>query len=290
MKELRGRIALVTGASRGIGAAIATALAEAGCHVALVARSQGAIEKLADDLRQRYGVETIALPVDLSDEGQVAAMVEAVIERWGRLDILVNNAGGGIYGDMAGLRSDDLHATFAVNFFAPVAAMYAAVPHMRSQGDGVIVNIGSIVGKFPQPLGGGYSASKYALHGASGAARAELKSENIAVVLVCPGLTDTEFAAHSRISVPGVEDMQGERHAPLRGVPVERVARRVVKAIRRREREVYITLFDRLIVLGAQLFPGLFEWGLLQATKIRRRRFAESRRQTTDDRRTKTDD
>jgi short-subunit dehydrogenase len=282
MRELRGRVALVTGASRGIGAAIATALAAEGCHVALAARSQEAIEKLADDLRQRFGVNVIALPVDLSDESQVAAMVEAVVGQLGRLDILVNNAGAGIYGDMAALRADDLRATFDVNFFAPVAAMAAAVPHMRRQGDGVIVNIGSIVGKFPQPLGGGYSASKYALHGASGAARAELQSENIAVVLVCPGLTDTEFAAHSRISVPGVEDMQGERHAPLRGVPTERVARRVVKAIRRREREVYITLFDRLIVLGAQLFPSLFEWGLLLATKIRRQRFAESRRQTAD--------
>lgn len=290
MRELRGRVALVTGASRGIGAGIAAALAAVGCHVALAARSQDAIEKLADDLRRGCGVETIALSVDLSDEGQVTEMVEAVVARWGRLDILVNNAGAGIYGDMASLRADDLHATFAVNFFAPIAAMRAAVPHMRSQGDGVIVNIGSIVGKFPQPLGGGYSAGKYALHGASGAARAELKNDNIAVVLVCPGLTDTEFAAHSRISVPGVEDMRGERHAPLRGVSVERVARRVVKAIRRREREVYITLFDRLVVLGAQLFPGLFEWGLLLATHIRRQRFDENRRQTTDDGRTKNDD
>jgi len=276
MKELRGRVALVTGASRGIGAAIAEALAREGCHLALVARSEEALHRLADDLTTRYRIETLALPVDLGDEGQAAAVVEATVAQWGRIDILVNNAGAGIYGDMAGLRSADLRATFDVNFFAPVAAMQAAVPHMAAQGDGVIVNIGSVVGKFPQPLGGGYSASKYALHGASGAARAELKSDNIAVILVVPGLTDTKFAAHSRVSVPGLEDMQGERHAPLRGVPVERVARRVVKAIRRREREVYITLLDRLVVLGAQLFPGLFEWGLLLATKIRRRRFAEA--------------
>ncbi|MBI3959596.1 MAG: SDR family NAD(P)-dependent oxidoreductase [Chloroflexi bacterium] len=277
MKELRGRVALVTGASRGIGAALAAALAGEGCHVALAARTKGALETLAVELRQQFGVQAIALPTDLSDESQVEAMVAATVEAFGRIDILVNNAGAGIYGDVAALRSPDLRATFDVNFFAPVAAMRAAVPHMRAQGDGVIVNIGSIVGKFPQPLGGGYSASKYALHAASGAARAELKADNIAVVLVCPGLTDTEFATHSRISVPGLEDMQGERHAPLRGVPVERVARRVVKAIRRREREVYITLFDRLVVLGAQLLPGLFEWGLLQATKIRRRRFAQAR-------------
>ncbi len=276
MKELRGRVALVTGASRGIGAAIATALAGEGCHVALAARSEDALEKLAAELRQKFGVQTLVLPIDLSDEAQAEAMVAATVAALGRIDILVNNAGAGIYGDITALRSADLRATFDLNFFAPVAAMAAAVPHMRAQGDGVIVNIGSLVGKFPQPLGGGYSASKFALHAASGAARAELKDDNIAVVLVCPGLTDTEFAAHSRISVPGLEDMQGERHAPLRGVAPARVARRVVKAIRRREREVYITLFDRLVVLGAQLLPGLFEWGLLWATKIRRRRFAQA--------------
>lgn len=278
MRELRGRVALVTGASRGIGAAIAEALAKTGCHVALAARSEGAIDALAARLSQQYGVQAVSLPTDLSDETNGEAMVQATVAAWGRIDILVNNAGAGIYGDMASLRSTDLRATFDVNFFAPVAAMRAAVPHMRAQGDGVIVNIGSIVGKFPQPLGGGYSASKYALHAVSGAARAELKSDNIAVVLVCPGLTDTEFAAHSRISVPGLEDMRGERHAPLRGVPVERVARRVVTAIRRREREVYISLFDRLVVLGAQLLPGLFEWGLLLATQIRRQRFAQQRK------------
>ncbi|MBX3054532.1 MAG: SDR family NAD(P)-dependent oxidoreductase [Caldilineaceae bacterium] len=282
MKELRGRVALVTGASRGIGAAIATALAAEGCDVALAARSTEALASLSTTLGQQYGVKTLALPTDLSDERQVEEMVQKTMAAFGRIDILVNNAGAGIYGDMAALCSANLRATFDLNFFAPIAAMHAAVPHMAAQGDGVIVNIGSIVGKFPQPLGGGYSASKYALHGASGAARAELKSDNIAVVLVCPGLTDTEFAAHSRVSVPGVEDMQGERHAPLRGVPPQRVARRVVKAIRRREREVYITLFDRLVVLGAQLFPGFFAWGLLLATKIRRRRFAESRRRMTD--------
>lgn len=278
MKELRGKVALVTGASRGIGAAIATALAAEGCHVAVAARSQGAIEELAVGLQTKCGVQAIALPADLADEAQAEALVRETVAALGRIDILVNNAGAGIYGDVASLGRADLRATFDVNFFAAIATIRAAVPHMRAQGDGVIVNVGSIVGKFPQPLGGGYSAGKYALHGASGAARAELKSDNIAVVLVCPGLTDTEFAAHSRISVPGLEDMQGERHAPLRGVPPERVARRVVKAIRRREREVYITLFDRLFVLGAQLLPGFFEWGLLWATKIRRRRFAQSLR------------
>ncbi len=287
MKELHGRVALVTGASRGIGAAIAEALAGEGCRVALVARSEEALNTLADRLSNRYGVETLICPADLRDEAQAAAAVESTVARWGRIDILINNAGAGIYGDMAELVADDLRATFDVNFFAPMAAMRAAVPHMRRQGDGVIVNIGSIVGKFSQPLGGGYSASKFALHGASGAARAELKSDNIAVVLVCPGLTNTDFATHTHIGVPGLEDMQGERHAPLRGVPPARVARRVIKAIRRREREVYITLFDRLVVLGAQMLPGFFEWGLLLATSIRRRRFSQSLggrgRKTADD-------
>ena len=132
---------------------------------------------------------------------------------------------------------------------------------MRRQGGGTIVNVSSIVGKFPQPLGGGYTATKYALQGASGAARAELKRDNVDLILVCPGLTETEFSQNSRISVRGAEHRQGERHSLGRGVEPDRVGRRTVKAIKRGEREVYITLFDRLLVLVATLFPGLLQVG-----------------------------
>ncbi len=273
MEDLRGRVAVITGASRGIGAAVAEALAQEGCHLVLAARSGDRLEALAQRLRQEHGIRALAVPTDMADEAQVRALVQRAVEAFGTVDILVNNAGLGLFGAVHEVRMADLRYVFEVNLFGPVAAMQEVVPIMQRQGRGSIVNIASIVGRFPQPLGGGYSATKYALIGISGAARAELKRDGIRVVLVCPGLTDTEFARHSRVSVPGMEAGQGEAQAPFRGVSPERVARRTVEAIRRGEREVYVTLFDRLIVWFAWLFPGLFEALLVMAAGYRRSRF-----------------
>jgi short-subunit dehydrogenase len=277
VKELRNRTAIVTGASRGIGAAIAEVLAREGCNVVLAARSSSAVHSLADRLRVSYNVQTLAVPVDMADEQQVRDLVATAEMTFGGVDILVNNAGSGIFGAIDEVHMTDLREVFDVNFFGAVAAMQAVVPQMRRRGGGAIVNVSSIVGKFPQPLGGGYSATKYALQAVSGAARAELARDNIAVTLVCPGLTDTEFARHARVSIPGAERTRGERQAPIRGVPPMRVAERTLRAIRRGEREVYITLPDRLLVWAAQTFPWLLDWGLRLAVRIRRRRFELSR-------------
>lgn len=278
MKHLRDRTAIVTGASRGIGAAIAQALAQEGVHVVLAARSADRIEQLADDLQRTYAVRALAVPTDMSDPAQVAALVQTAERVLGGVDILVNNAGLGIYGDVVTVDLADLRYVFDVNFFGVVVAMQAVVPSMRARGGGTIVNVSSIVGKIPQPQGGGYSATKYALQAISGAARAELKRNHIDVVVVCPGLTDTEFAAHSRISVPDAEGVTGERTAPLPGVPPQKVATRTIQAIRRGEREVYISFLDRLIVTAALAFPGPLAWGLVLMTWIRRRRFEQMQR------------
>ncbi len=274
-ETLIGRVAVVTGASKGIGAAIAEALAAEGCRLVLAARSADRLEEMAEELRARYRVEVLSVPTDISDERQARSLIETAADHFGCVDILINNAGMGIYGAIDELNLDDLRHVFEVNFFGPLAALQAAVVLMRRQGGGTIVNVSSIVGRFPQPLGGGYTATKFALQGASGAARAELKRDNIDLILVCPGLTETEFSRNSRISVPGAEHRQGERHSLGRGVDPAMVGRRTVKAIRRGEREVYITLFDRFLVLAATLLPGLFQWALVYVTRYRRRRFDE---------------
>ncbi|MYH63304.1 MAG: SDR family NAD(P)-dependent oxidoreductase [Caldilineaceae bacterium SB0675_bin_29] len=274
-RELGGKVAVVTGASRGIGEAIAVALAAEGCRLVLAARSTERLQEIAEGMRLRHSSEVLVVPTDIGDEGQSRALVSAAADHFGTVDILVNNAGMGIFGAMDELHLDDLRHVFAVNFFGPMAALQAAVPIMRGQGGGTIVNVSSIVGRLPQPLGGGYTATKFALHGASGAARAELKRDNIDVVLVCPGLTDTEFSQHSRISVPGAEHRQGERHSLGRGVDPERVGRRTVTAIKKGEREVFITLFDRALVWFAAHFPALLQWVLVYVTRYRRRRFEE---------------
>ena len=277
-KTLKNRVAVVTGASRGIGAAIAEALAAEGCRLALAARSVDRLEREAEELRSRYGVEVLIVPTDISEECQSRKLIETAAAHFSCVDILINNAGMGIYGAIDELHLDDLRHVFEVNFFGPLAALQAAVQQMRRQGGGTIVNVSSIVGKFPQPLGGGYTATKYALQGASGAARAELKRDNIDLILICPGLTETEFSQNSRISVPGAEHRQGERHSLGRGVEPKKVGLRTVKAIRRGEREVYITFFDRILVTVAVLFPGLFQYALKYVTRYRRRRFEEGGR------------
>ena len=277
-KTLKNKVAVVTGASRGIGAAIAEALAAEGCRLALAARSVDRLEGVAEELRSRYGVEVLSVPTDISEECQARKLIETAAGHFGCVDILINNAGMGIYGAVDELHLDDLRHVFEVNFFGPLAALQAAVQQMRRQGGGTIVNVSSIVGKFAQPLGGGYTATKYALQGASGAARAELKRDNIDLILICPGLTETEFSQNSRISVPGAEHRQGERHSLARGVEPEKVGLRTVKAIRRGEREVYITFFDRVLVTLAVLFPGLFQYALMYVTRYRRRRFEEGGR------------
>lgn len=272
---LAGKVAIITGASKGIGAAIAETLAEEGCRLALAARSAELLDRVADQLRRDFGADILTVPTDVSDEDQARALIEKTDSHFGAVDILVNNAGMGIYGAVDELDLGDLRHVFEVNFFGALAALQAAVQVMRRQGGGTVVNISSIVSKFPQPLGGGYTATKFALQGASGAARAELKRDNIDVVVVCPGLTETEFSQNSRISVPGAGHRQGERHSLTRGVDASRVGRRTVTAIKRGEREVYITLFDRLLVLFATLFPGLLQFLLIYVTRYRRRRFEQ---------------
>ncbi len=274
--SLRGRVAVITGANRGIGAAIAESLAEEGCRLALAARNEERLNQVAEQLRRQFSAEVLTVPTDISDERQARALIETTEAHFGAVDILVNNAGMGIYGTVDELNLDDLRYVFEVNFFGALAVLQGAVQVMRRQGGGAIVNISSIVGKFPQPLGGGYTATKFALQGASGAARAELKRDNIDLILVCPGLTETKFSQNSRISVPGAEHRQGERHALTQGVEPSRVGLRTVKAIKRGEREVYITFFDRLLVWFAILFPGLLQWLLTYVARYRRRRFEQS--------------
>lgn len=273
MKELRGRVAVITGAGRGIGAAVAASLAQEGCKLVLAARSRDQLEVVAERLQQQYGVETLIVPMDISDEHQARALIETADAHFGTVDILVNNAGMGIYGTIDELNLDDLRHVFEVNFFGALAALQAVVQVMRRQGGGTVVNVSSIVGKFSQPLSGGYVATKFALQGASSAARAELKQDNIDLVLVCPGLTETEFSQHSRISVPGSEHRKGEKHALMQGVDPRRVGARTVTAIKRGEREVYITWGDRLLVWFAITMPSLFQWLLVFVADYRRQHF-----------------
>ena len=189
------RVAIVTGASSGIGAATARALARQRAHVVLAARRQEQIAALAAELAAAYAVRALAVPTDMSQPEEIAHLVDRTLAEFGRVDILVNNAGLGLQGDVADLTAADLRYLFDVNVFGAVQAMQAVIPPMRSQRSGVIVNISSILGKVVVPSLGmvgssaGYTASKYALNAFSAAARMELRSAGIHVMTVLPGVT-----------------------------------------------------------------------------------------------------
>jgi short-subunit dehydrogenase len=254
----RNRVALLTGASYGIGAATAHALMEAGCRVALVARSADVLNSLAGELRDQGG-EVLPLPADISDRAAAERAVEQTVEIFGGLDILINNAGVGLHQPSLDAAWDDIHQLMAVNWMGPLALIRAAVPVMRGAGGGLIVNVTSIIGRQAVPRSGIYCASKAALERLGDSLRIELASQNIRVVTVYPGLTRTDFSLHTL----GFDrsGQAGARSKPYR-VPTsspERVARTIVRAIRREPRDAYVTLVDWVFVTFSTLFPGILD-------------------------------
>jgi short-subunit dehydrogenase len=278
MRDLRGCVAIVTGASMGIGAATARVLAAVGCDVALAARSRKRIEATAVQLRREYGSRGLAVPTDVTERAQVNRLVERVESELGGVDILVNCAGVGLYGAVAEVDEAELRYLFDVNLFGPVWAMQAAVPAMRRRDGGTIVNVNSTAGQLARPqlsmsgVSGSYSASKFALRALGRAARAELHGDGIHVINVYPGRTHTQFGDHIRVGAPGYLHPDRTGAAERGAVSPDIVARRIVLAIRRQEREVFVTWWDRVLVVAAQSLPGLYDW--LLRRKIRARRQA----------------
>ncbi len=277
-----GRVAIVTGASSGIGAATALALAAAGAHVVLAARRADRLEQLARQLSDVYGAKADVLATDVSHREQVERLVDHTLQHHGRIDILINNAGVGLQGDVADLPEREMRYLFDVNLFGPQLAMQAVIPQMRRQGEGAIANISSILARVTLPSLGmvgssaGYTGSKAALHAFSLAARMELASAGIRVVTVLPGVTRSEFNEQFLVSDAGAPtgDRLAERpRGSLMGItPPERVAQSVLRGIKYNQREVYVTWKDRLFVWGAQAAPGLFEWSMI---RLRERRVAQ---------------
>jgi short-subunit dehydrogenase len=183
-----GRVAIVTGASSGIGLEVTRALVARGSRVAAIARSREKLEELARSL----GPDSVtAFPLDVRDRSALTALPERVVERFGRLDVLVHNAGVNHRGAVAELPIDELGAILDANLVAPVLLTRAALPHIEA--GGAIVNVASLAGKVPIPHEATYSASKAGLRAFGRALRTELRGHDITVSTVCPGPVDTGF-------------------------------------------------------------------------------------------------
>lgn len=191
--ELGGQVAIVTGASKGIGYAIAESLVEAGARVAICARNAAEVEEAAGRLSARGAGEVLGIACDMREIDQVQNLVQQTTERFGRLDILVNNAGVGRFAPIDELTPEAWHQVLDTNLTGVFYACHAAIPHLRRAGGGWIINIGSLAGKNTFAGGAAYNASKFGLLGFSEAMMLDVRHDDIRVTCIMPGSVETHF-------------------------------------------------------------------------------------------------
>jgi NADP-dependent 3-hydroxy acid dehydrogenase YdfG len=228
-QPLNGRIAAVTGASSGIGAATARELAHAGAAVALLARREDRIAALAGELRQ-LGAPALAVTADVTDEASLRRAAVRIGETLGRIDLLVNNAGQMLLSRFADGRADEWRRMVEVNLVGAMTTTSVFLDGIRAAA-GDIVNVSSVGGRQSRPAGSVYSATKWGLGGWSEGLRQELLADRVRVVLVEPGATRTELATH--ISVDALREGSFERYDAVDALLPEDIAEVIAFAVSR---------------------------------------------------------
>ena len=264
-RKLAGLRVLVTGASQGIGRALAIAAAKRGCKVLASARSQPLLDELTNEVRAAGGtIETVV--ADVTNAADRQAMVDAATTHFGGLDVLINNAGIGATGHFMDSDPATLRSIFETNFFGLCEVTRLFLPLLKQGTTPAIVNISSVVGRRALPARSLYSASKFAVAGFSEAIRAELAKDNIDVVVVNPGLTQTNFSKNM---------LEAKAKIPmdhLRGMTSEEVAEATLDATAAGKYEITLTRQGKLLVFVARFFPWIVDW---KAKKTVRELFAD---------------
>ena len=248
--ELAGKVAVVTGASMGIGEAIAKLFVDRGARVILLSRDANR----AEAARHRVGrtEQTLALSCDVRNREEIDRVLSLTLHHFDRIDIWVNNAGHGLLDSVAQMEMAACRAMFDTNLFGAIACMQAVLPVMKQQGTGAIINISSVGGHIPLPYHAAYSATKFALNAIGKAARIELRKREINILTVCPGYVRTDFGANALRG----SDLQRVRPAAVRGISAERVARATLNGYLKSKREVVVPWTMIPMIKLYQLFPG----------------------------------
>jgi 3-oxoacyl-[acyl-carrier protein] reductase len=197
VNSLAGKIALVTGAGRGIGRAVAINLAQSGCRVILTARTSDQLEQVQQEIAT-HGGEAVCIPADLTRDEEIAQLVAESNRCWEPADILINNAGWGKRAPIVKGRQEDWDQTFRLNLRAPMILAKALLPPMVEKGNGAVINIGSISGKTGEANGAAYSASKFGLIGFTQSLYEEVREYGIKVAVILPGFVDTPLIPPNR--------------------------------------------------------------------------------------------
>jgi len=241
---LQDKVAIVTGASSGIGKATALALAKDGACVGLAARRVEALHELADQI-VKLNRKALVLQTDVTQREQVEAMVQDVLKQWGRVDILVSNAGEYVRGPVIDLDPADLQRSLDVNYFGGVYCIKAVLPHMLAQKSGHIAAVTSMDGKIGLPPDAPYVSAKFAMTGFLEVLRQEVSDQGITVTNVLPGRVDTVMIEHLRFSWVSPK------------ISAESVARSVIHAIRKRKAIVIVPPQAKLLYYVNVFAPKL---------------------------------
>jgi short-subunit dehydrogenase len=250
--DLRGARVLLTGASSGIGRALALELAGHGARLVLASRDKTRLDELAHAVREKGG-EAVVVPTDVTDPAQRGQLIETTRAALGGLDVLINNAGVGAMGFFGDDGEGRLRQIFEVNFFATTELTRRALPLLRQGKNPMIVNIASVLGRRAIPGCTEYCSSKFAVVGWSESLRAELAAQGVHVLVVCPGSIETSFRENLLTDQVRFGYYKRKRMTP------ERCAELIVRAMRQRRREVVITARAKLMVWLNRLAPRLFD-------------------------------
>jgi NADP-dependent 3-hydroxy acid dehydrogenase YdfG len=226
--KLQGKVALITGASSGIGEATALALVAEGAQVATVARRQEQLDDLAKRIKAQGG-QAFPIVADVADEAQVRNMVQTANSKCGRLDILVNDAGVAMPGSIDGADAEDWRSMVNINLLGLMYATHSVLPIMKAQKQGHIVNVSSVAGRIALAGNAVYSATKWGVCAFSEALRQEVYKDNIRVTIIEPGLVATEIS--NNISDPTVRQEFQQRQRSLEPLQSEDIAAAIVYAV-----------------------------------------------------------
>jgi NAD(P)-dependent dehydrogenase (short-subunit alcohol dehydrogenase family) len=261
--DFNGKSVVITGGSRGLGLVMARELAGEGARLTIIARDEGELQRAAHDIRTREPFADVLIAVaDVRKRYEAERAIAQTLEQYGRVDVLINNAGIIQVGPLDHMKLGDYEDAMNTHFWGPLYMVLAALPHMRRQGGGRIVNISSIGGKVAVPHLVPYSASKFALTGLSDGLRAELMRDNIIVTTVCPGLMRTGSPVNAMFKGKRPQEYAWfaiSDSLPLASIKAERAARQIVNACRRGDAELVITVQAKLAVLARAIAPELFQ-------------------------------
>ncbi|PQO29037.1 SDR family oxidoreductase [Blastopirellula marina] len=193
--NIAGKVVVITGGSSGLGAATARRLSAAGAKIVLGARREDRLNELVEELKQSGG-EAVALKTDVTDQAQVKRLVDFAVETFGRIDVLINNAGLMQQSPLEALKVAEWDNMIDVNVKGVLYGIAAALPHMKSQKSGHIINVSSVAGHKVTPAGVVYCATKHAVRAISEGLRSEVKAYNMRTTIISPGAVDTELPSH----------------------------------------------------------------------------------------------